>query len=50
MVEYNMSATLAKEILKTRQGSKQKPQEYLIKYVQEQFGIKDLVVKISSTL
>ena len=52
MIEYNMSAEMATEILKARKNEekKLKPQEYLIKYVQEQFGLKGIVVKVSANL
>lgn len=52
MVEYNMTETMAKEILKTRQGEEKKmqPQAFLAKYVQEQFGVKGICVKVSNTL
>jgi hypothetical protein len=45
-IEYLMPSTLAKEILK------QKPkntnvQDYLIKYVNEQFGLKQQCVKVT---
>jgi hypothetical protein len=41
MFEYTMSKTMADELLKARKGESRKmqPQEYLCKYVNEQFGL-----------
>lgn len=52
MFEYNMSAVLAKDLLKSRKGSDRKlsPQKYLIKYVNENCGLKYKVVKVYTTL
>lgn len=52
MFEYNMSQELANEILKNRKGDSKKmnPQEYLINYVNEQFGLMLPVTKVSTSL
>ena len=52
MCEYNMSAVLAKEILKNRKGEDKKlrPQQYLCKVVNETFGLKDICIKVNTTL
>lgn len=44
-----MTETLANEILKTRKGEEKKmrPQEYLCKFVNEQFGIKGVCTKVN---
>ena len=48
--EYQMSATMAKEIVKTRKGDdkKLKPQEYLVKYVNEHFGLRYPCIKVTT--
>lgn len=50
--EYVMSETLAKELLKDRKGDEKKMdnQKYLIKIVNEQFGIMGTCFKVSTTL
>ena len=53
MFEYNMSLTMAKEYLKARKGAEEKnmpPQEYLVKLVNEQFGLMHPVTKVFTTL
>lgn len=52
MFEYNMSATMAAEILKTRKGADRKidPQKYLVQYVNEQFCLRLPVNKVSTSL
>ena len=48
MFEYKMSKLMANEALNNRKGEekKMKPQDYLIKYVNEQFGLRLPVVKV----
>ena len=50
--EYNMSATMAKEILKARKEAERKidPQTYLVNWVNEQMGLLHEVIKVSTTL
>ena len=45
-----MSEVMAKELVKSRKGDdkKLKPQEYLIKYVNEQFGLRYPCVKVTT--
>lgn len=52
MFEYNMSERMAAELLKERKGADKKlrPQEYLVKYVNEQFGLKYPVSVVYTTL
>lgn len=52
MCEYNMSETLARELLKLRKADekKMKPQDYLCKVVNEQFNLKDTCTKVNTTL
>lgn len=52
MFEYNMSKQMADELLKERKGSDKNidPQEYLIKYVNEQFTLRLPVTKVYTTL
>lgn len=52
MFEYNMSYVMAKELLKNRKGNdaKMNPQDYLIKVVNEQFGLKYPVSRVATTL
>ena len=40
-VEYKMTSTMAKEILKLRKGAaaKRDPQEYLVEYVNRHYGL-----------
>lgn len=48
-VAYTMSETMAKELLKMRKGEdeiKLRPNDYLCKVVNEQFGIKGNCVKV----
>lgn len=47
-----MSAEMAQELLKNRQGNEKKlnPQEYLVKVVNEQFGLRLPVSKVFTTL
>jgi len=51
-IEYRMSATLAKALLKERKGedSHLNPQEYLCKYVNEECKIKGNCTYVSTTL
>ena len=48
MFEYKMSAAMAQAVLQSRKGEekKMKPQEYLIKYVNTQFGLRLPVTKV----
>jgi len=48
-VEYAMPDGLAQEILKTRHGAEKNmhPNEFLVKVVNETFGLKDKCVKVS---
>ena len=52
MFEYNMSKTMADEILKSRKGEdkRMEPQKYLIKFVNEQMGLMYEVKKVYTTL
>lgn len=52
MFEYNMSKTMADELLKARKGAEKKmePQAYLIKYVNEQMCLRLPVGKVFTTL
>lgn len=45
-VEYTMTATLANHIMKIHKGPKKNKQEVLVRYVNEQFGLKDKCVKV----
>lgn len=47
--EYKMTETLAKNLLNTRKGEEKKmrPQDYLCKFVNEQFGIKGTCIRVS---
>ena len=49
MCEYVMSKSMAMEILGNRKGDdrKRNPQEYLCKYVNEQFGLKFYCNKVT---
>ncbi len=48
-VEYAMPEGLAQEILKTRKGTEKNmhPEDFLIKVVNETFGLKEKCVKVS---
>ena len=48
-VEYAMPEGLAQEILKTRKGSEKNmhPEDFLVKVVNETFGLKEKCVKVS---
>lgn len=48
-IEYAMPEGLAQEILKTRHGTEKnmRPNEFLVKVVNETFGLKDKCVKVS---
>jgi hypothetical protein len=52
MFEYNMSAEMAKDLLSTRKGTDKNmdPQTYLLKVVNEQFGLRLPVTKVYTTL
>lgn len=52
MFEYNMSKTMADELLKARKGAEKKmePQAYLVKYVNEQMCLRLSVGKVFTTL
>ena len=52
MFEYNISQEMADELLKNRRGEekKMKPQDFLIKYVNEQMCLRLPVSKVSTTL
>ena len=52
MFEYNMSAEMAKDLLSTRKGTDKNmdPQAYLLKVVNEQFGLRLPVTKVYTTL
>ena len=52
MFEYNMSKEMAIELLKTRKGTDKNmnPQDYLVKIVNEQFGLRLPVTKVFTTL
>lgn len=47
-IEYKMPEAFAKQLLKKRKDDENKvrPQEYLCNYVNEQFGIKGICVKV----
>lgn len=51
-VEYQMSKKMADELLKSRKGSDRnmQPQDYLIKYVNEQCGLLYNCTKVVTTL
>ena len=46
--EYKMPETMARELLKTRKGeeTKMKPNDFLCKVVNENFGLKDRCVNV----
>lgn len=48
-IEYAMPEGLAQEILKTRRGTEKNmhPDEFLVKIVNETFGLKNKCVKVS---
>lgn len=52
MFEYNMSKTMADELLKARKGTEKRmePQAYLVKYVNEQMCLRFPVQKVFTTL
>lgn len=52
MFEYNMSKDMANDLLKTRKGTDKNmnPQDYLLKVVNEQFGLRLPVTKVYTTL
>lgn len=52
MFEYNMSKAMATELLKTRKGEDRKleSQKYLVKVVNETFGLRLPVTKVYTTL
>ena len=52
MFEYNMSKTMADELLKARKNSEKKmdPQTYLVKYVNEQLCLRLPVQRVFTTL
>lgn len=52
MFEYNMSKLMAMELLKDRKGNDKKlePQKYLVKVVNEAFGLRLPVTKVYTTL
>ena len=52
MFEYNMSAEMAAALLKARKDEEKKmrPQDYLVKYVNEQLGLRLPVTKVYTTL
>ena len=52
MFEYNMTKEMAMELLKSRKGDEKKKdnQEYLVKVVNEQFGLRLPVTKVFTTL
>ena len=47
-IEYKMSEQMARELLKNRKGdeTKMKPNDFLCKVVNENFGLKDLCVNV----
>jgi hypothetical protein len=49
-IEYEMPKALAKEILATRKGADRnmRPQEFLCKVINEEFGIKGNCVKVTT--
>lgn len=51
-IEYNMTAAMAKELLRSRKGTdaNMHPQAYLCKYVNEQLGVKGNCVRVVTTL
>jgi len=48
IIEYKMSYTLAKDLLSNRVGEdiKMNPKDYLIKVVNENFGLKGICVSV----
>ena len=52
MFEYNMSKEMAIELLKNRKGDEKNmnPQDYFVKIVNEQFGLRLPVTKVFTTL
>ena len=48
-VKYKMSEQMARELLRDRKGTdaKMNPNEYLCKFVNEQFSIKGVCVEVS---
>jgi hypothetical protein len=50
-IEYKMSKLMASELLKTRKGAEQnmRPQQFLCKIVNEQFGVKGNCVRVITT-
>jgi hypothetical protein len=50
--EYNMSKTMAIELLKLRKGTEKNmdPQTYLCKVVTEQYGLKYPISRVNTTL
>ena len=48
-VKYKMSEQMARELLRERKGAdaKMNPNEYLCKFVNEQFSIKGVCVEVS---
>jgi hypothetical protein len=48
MFEYKMSKAMADEVLKNRKGDDKKAQnqDYLVKYVNEQFGLRLPVARV----
>lgn len=52
MFEYNMTKEMAMELLKNRKGDEKKKdnQEYLVKVVNEQFGLRLPVTNVFITL
>ena len=51
-IEYNMTAAMAKELLRSRKGTdaNMHPQAYLCKFVNEQLGVKGNCVRVVTTL
>lgn len=51
-IEYNMSAELAKNLLKNRKGTEQnmRPQDFLCKYVNEHYNLLGNCVSVTTTL
>lgn len=52
MFEYNMTKEMAMDLLKSRKGDERKidNQKYLVKVVNEQFGLRLPVTKVFTTL
>lgn len=52
MFEYNMTAEMAKDLLSVRKGTEKNmsAQDYLVKVVNEQFGLRLPVTKVHTTL